>query len=200
MPHMIQDFFSDRTRSDTLDFMYPMKIKTKTPRDLLRLFFDKGESTSIVIDGLTFNLTVPDGCPFLSSSHTSSVYPSKTFSNIISGQPPLSLYAINEAKENLKETFSIADTLITYSNRTMCQKANEVIREIKVMTGCELEHVVIPREDIAFKYRWFLVDSRKAAGHYKKLDMDYHEIAMMDWSWAVASLSTTEPGMNETHG
>lgn len=40
--------------------MYAPKIQYKTPKDLLSLFFTHGECTSVVINGETFQLVVPD--------------------------------------------------------------------------------------------------------------------------------------------
>jgi hypothetical protein len=104
------------------------------------------------------------------------------------------MYSLRAAISQLHEFYSAPDTLITGSDSYMCQKARILIAELEVGLGWKLEHMVIPQlRDPMEKYRWFVADSRKATGHYKKLKMGYSELCVYTWDWIVASLSTTCP-------
>ncbi len=173
--------------------MYAPKIQHKSPKDLFLLWFTDGESTSIVINGETFMLTVSDGQAFLSPNHTTAWRGSEAVSNIIGGAPALSVHNFQNGCYKLWEMFSVPDTLITSSDPVMIQKAREVIQYFEVKSGWRINHVVCPALKDQKRWRWFIADSRKAAGHYKKLPLGFSEIAMLNFDWIVVSLSNTCP-------
>jgi len=117
----------------------------------------------------------------------------ETWGNILKSAPPLSLRNFDAAHKLLNVTFSIPDCLITSSVPIMLEKAKEIIRELEIARGWKIQHIVIPELKDGKQYRWFVADSRKAAGHFKDLTGGYCELAMLDWSWIVASLSDTCP-------
>lgn len=172
--------------------MYAPKIQHKAPKDLLSLFLTHGECTSVTINGETFMLVVPDGQAFLSPSHTTA-WREEPVSNIFFGAPALSVSEFQRGCFKLWEMFSVPNMLITSSSPVMLQKAREVIQYFEVKQGWKIEHVICPALKDGKQYRWFIADSRKAAGHYKKLSMGFSEIAMLNFDWIVASLSITCP-------
>lgn len=143
-----------------------------------------------MIDGYTFPLVTSDGLPLFSPSHTTA-FTAETFSNIFT--PVLSFYSFNDAVQLLARVFSIPTHLITSQDRDMTMKAREVIRELEIARGWKIEHIVLPTLKEEKRYRWFVADSRKAAGHFKKLKEGYCELAVIDWSWIVASFSKNCP-------
>ena len=193
---MINELFKDRTGIITADSMYPTKIKHKTPKDLFSLFFTHGDSTSIVIDGETFTLSISDGNALLSPSHTS-YWDASTFENVLMSCPALSVYNFSDAVNILWKLYSIPDTLITSPDSTMVQKAREIMQHYNVKMGWNLKHVVCPQLKDNKKWRWFVVDSRKSTAHYKKLSAGFCELCVFTPDWIVGSLSTTMPVLPE---
>ncbi len=192
--NIIQELFKDRTGIITEDCMYPRKIQHKTPKDLLSLFFTHGECTSFVVDGETFNMAVYNGNALFSPSHTFAWSRMETFANILSAAPTLSFYSFEQSLHMLWRFCSIPDMLITSGDGVMLQKAREIQQYFEVKRGWKIEHVVCPQlVGLPLKWRWFVADSRKATGHYKKLTMGFSEICVFTPDWIVASLSVTQP-------
>lgn len=190
---MIQ-FFKDRTGIATQETMYPTKIQHKTPRDLFSLWFTDGEHTSREINGETFSMSVSDGCALFSPSHTFPWDSGICHSNVLLSAPALSAWSFEEACRTLWRLCSIPDTLITSGDSVMLQKVREIQEYYKVKCGWSIDHVVCPQlERLQKKWRWFVADSRKATGHYKKLPMGFSELCVFTPDWIVASLSINQP-------
>lgn len=190
---MISTFFKDRTGIVTSDTMYPVKIEHKTPKDLFSLFFTNGENTSVVIGDETFPMTVSNGCALFSSSHTFPWDASSAYSNVLLSAPAISYWSFGEACKLLWKFHSIPDTIITSGDSNMFQKAREITQYFYIKRGWKIKHMVCPQLKDDKKWRWFVADSRKATGHYKKLQMGFSELCVFTPDWIVSSLSVTAP-------
>lgn len=172
--------------------MYPARIQHKSPKDLFSLWLTDGECTSRIIDGETFFMAVSDGQSLFSSTHNVSWH-SVCLSNILISAPALSSYNFEQALRLLWEIHSIPDTIITSPNSVMLQKVREIQEYFKVKRGWTINHVVCPQLRDDKQWRWFVADSRKATGHFKKLPAGFSEVCVFTFDWIVASLSVTAP-------
>lgn len=172
--------------------MYPTKIKHPSAKDLFSLWFTDGDATLKIINDETFSLTTSDGQPLFNAKH-SIVESMQTFTNIIPSGHALSTYSFDLGCRLLWKMFSMPDTIITGQQDYMIQKVRELQRYYEIRMGWKIEHVVCPQLKDDKKYRWFLADSRKATGHYKKLGMGISELCVFSYDWIVASFSTICP-------
>lgn len=173
--------------------MYPTRIKHKTPKDLFSLWFTDGERTSVTINRETFDMSIGNGLPLLSDSHTFYNEGMSTYRNIMPCGECLSIDSVNDAIIMLWSFRSIPDTIITGSDATMIKKVREIVQHFNIKMGWNLKHIVCPQLKYDKRYRWFLIDSRKSTAHYKKLPAGFSEICVFTPDWIVGSLSETMP-------
>jgi hypothetical protein len=193
-----KEFFADRSweippgedqMRPTREFLEPKQLKK-----VMETFLTHGNSMSRTVGNTVISTHSCDGCPLLSPSHTRPWGVGKTFSNIITTDPPISQCSFTQALQ-VAQTNGITtpDTLIIGGHAAMFGQAKRIQTIMHDIHHWNFDICLSPALRDEFRYYWFLASRKNSGLHLRDCGHGYFEICAIRWDWIVGSLSKTQP-------